>query len=199
MDRRVRLGARIVEPRGWRPATVGAWVVFIDTRTNRRHVQRHAGLLRARLPDDGRRLRGSSPGPRWANRGTVVPGGRGGTRPGREGGHPQAHTADRGRACRAQPVVATEVRPRDATRDLTRLPARQWRFVVAIERRCASAAGLHDARRRARRRWPDGHRLACVTTHIWPGGSPANGSQGRQRATDVDRGRVGPSEGLARR
>jgi DNA-binding XRE family transcriptional regulator len=58
LDRRMRLAGQIVATRRWRPRQVGAWVAFADTRTNRRHVQRHTGLLRARLPDDGRRLRG---------------------------------------------------------------------------------------------------------------------------------------------
>ncbi len=57
MDRRIRLAGRIASERGWTPATVSAWVVFADTRTNRRHVARHAGLLRGRFPTDGRTLR----------------------------------------------------------------------------------------------------------------------------------------------
>lgn len=57
LDRRMRLAGRIVAARGWRPRVVAVWVAFIDTRTNRRHVRAHAGLLRARLPHDGRRLR----------------------------------------------------------------------------------------------------------------------------------------------
>jgi transcriptional regulator with XRE-family HTH domain len=57
MDRRLRLAARIVAERGWRPATVSAWVVLPETRTNRRRVAAHHGLLRARLPAGGRELR----------------------------------------------------------------------------------------------------------------------------------------------
>ena len=41
MDRRIRLARRIAAERGWSPATVSAWVVFADSRTNRRHVTRH--------------------------------------------------------------------------------------------------------------------------------------------------------------
>jgi transcriptional regulator with XRE-family HTH domain len=57
MDRRVRLAPRIARERGWDPATIGAWVVITDTRTNRRHVASSAGLLRAALPSDGHAIR----------------------------------------------------------------------------------------------------------------------------------------------
>ena len=57
MDRRVRLGARIAADHGWRPATVSAWVVVADTRTNHRRVLRHAGLLRTAFPADGHQVR----------------------------------------------------------------------------------------------------------------------------------------------
>jgi hypothetical protein len=57
MDRRVRLASRIVADRGWRPRTVSAWIVFLDTRTNRRHVANHRGLLRSRATADGRAMR----------------------------------------------------------------------------------------------------------------------------------------------
>ena len=50
MDRRLRLARRIVADRGWHPEAVSAWVVFADTRTNRRRVAAHRGLLRARFP-----------------------------------------------------------------------------------------------------------------------------------------------------
>jgi transcriptional regulator with XRE-family HTH domain len=57
MDRRVRLGRRIAAERGWAAESVSAWVVFADSRTNRRHVARHTGLLRGRFPTDGRAMR----------------------------------------------------------------------------------------------------------------------------------------------
>lgn len=57
MDRRMRLATRIVADRGWKPAVVGAWIVFVDTRTNRRHVEQHRGLVRSRFPADGHALR----------------------------------------------------------------------------------------------------------------------------------------------
>lgn len=62
MDRRIRLARRIAAERGWMAETVSAWVVFADTTTNRRHVARHRGLLKARFPEDGRGLRA------WLNR-----------------------------------------------------------------------------------------------------------------------------------
>ena len=57
MDRRVRLGKRIAAERGWQPLTVSAWVVFAESRTNRRHVKNHETLLRARFAADGRAIR----------------------------------------------------------------------------------------------------------------------------------------------
>ena len=57
MGRRVRLGARIAEQFGWEPATISAWVVFAETRTNHRRVLRHAGLLRTAFPADGHMMR----------------------------------------------------------------------------------------------------------------------------------------------
>jgi transcriptional regulator with XRE-family HTH domain len=56
MDRRVRLAPQIGGSRGWRPDTVACWVVVPDTRTNRRIAARHAVVLRAKFPDDGRRV-----------------------------------------------------------------------------------------------------------------------------------------------
>jgi transcriptional regulator with XRE-family HTH domain len=57
MSRRVRLGASIAAELGWRPATVSAWVVVADTRTNHRRVLRHSGLLRTAFPADGHMMR----------------------------------------------------------------------------------------------------------------------------------------------
>lgn len=57
MDRRVRLGKAIAAERGWQPLTVSAWVVFAESRTNRRHVKIHETLLRARFGADGHAIR----------------------------------------------------------------------------------------------------------------------------------------------
>ena len=57
MDRRVRLARRIAAERGWQPLTVSAWVVFAESRTNRRHVRHHRTLLGARFPADGHAIR----------------------------------------------------------------------------------------------------------------------------------------------
>jgi transcriptional regulator with XRE-family HTH domain len=53
MDRRVRLGRRIAQERGWNPATVSSWVILTDTTTNHRRVRQHQGLLRGAFPADG--------------------------------------------------------------------------------------------------------------------------------------------------
>lgn len=57
LDRKVRLAPELVKVFGWQPSSVGAAVIVSDGRTNRRRVQGHAALVRAALPDDGRRLR----------------------------------------------------------------------------------------------------------------------------------------------
>lgn len=57
MDRRVRLGRAIAAERGWQPLTVSAWVVFAESRTNRRHVKNHDALLGARFAADGHAMR----------------------------------------------------------------------------------------------------------------------------------------------
>jgi transcriptional regulator with XRE-family HTH domain len=57
MHRRVRLGRQIANQLGWSPATISAWVVISDTRTNHRRVTRHSGLLRAAFPADGHAMR----------------------------------------------------------------------------------------------------------------------------------------------
>ena len=62
MDRRRRLADKIVEERGWLPAHVATWVILADTRTNRRHVARHARLLRGAFPANGHGMR------RWLRR-----------------------------------------------------------------------------------------------------------------------------------
>ncbi|HET9614114.1 MAG TPA: hypothetical protein VFP22_04800, partial [Candidatus Limnocylindrales bacterium] len=56
MDRRMPLAASVALSRGWRGQTVSCWVAVADGRTNRRALARHAAVLRAKFPDDGRRL-----------------------------------------------------------------------------------------------------------------------------------------------
>ncbi len=53
MDKRRRLAAAIVESRGWKPLTVGTWVIAADTRTNRRLLAASHRLLRSAFPADG--------------------------------------------------------------------------------------------------------------------------------------------------
>ena len=57
MDRRRRLAHKIVEERGWQPAQVATWVILADSRTNWRHVTRHARLLRGAFPVNGYGMR----------------------------------------------------------------------------------------------------------------------------------------------
>ena len=57
MDQRRRLAWRIARDRGWEPNVVSIWVVVADSRTNRRAVAAHAGVLRAKLRMDGRGMR----------------------------------------------------------------------------------------------------------------------------------------------
>ena len=62
MDRRLRLATEIADKRGWRAATVSAWVAIADGRTNRRAFARHRTTLRAKFPEDGHTIR------RWLRR-----------------------------------------------------------------------------------------------------------------------------------
>jgi hypothetical protein len=57
MDRKLRLAARIAAERGWRPASVSAWVILGEERTTLRRLAAHRAVLRAAFPDDGRRMR----------------------------------------------------------------------------------------------------------------------------------------------
>ena len=56
-DRKRRLARKIARQRGWDPLTVSAWLVIIDTRTNRRRVAAHSSMLRGALPDGDVALR----------------------------------------------------------------------------------------------------------------------------------------------
>jgi len=64
VDRYRRLASEIAAGRGWNPLQVATLVVVADTRTNRRRLADHRGVLRAAFPDDGRGVRGwlRSPG-----------------------------------------------------------------------------------------------------------------------------------------
>jgi len=57
LDRRHRLGHVIAEPFGWQPRVVSTLLIVAEGPTNRRRVADHRELLRAALPDDGRRVR----------------------------------------------------------------------------------------------------------------------------------------------
>lgn len=57
-DRKVRLAARIAADRGWDPAEVAAWLLVAESRTNHRRLAAHRQVIRAALPEDGRRLDG---------------------------------------------------------------------------------------------------------------------------------------------
>ena len=57
MNARARLGRQIGAEQGWRPRTVARWVIFTDTRTNRRHVAAHRDVLASLNTTDGRRMR----------------------------------------------------------------------------------------------------------------------------------------------
>lgn len=58
VDRYRRLAPRIARERGWHVNSVSVWVVFRDTKTNRRRIAAHASVLRGAFPDDGRAVRG---------------------------------------------------------------------------------------------------------------------------------------------
>lgn len=58
LDRKRRLASTIARERGWDPVAVSTWVVVAESRTSRRVVARHASVLRAKLPVDGRTVRG---------------------------------------------------------------------------------------------------------------------------------------------
>jgi transcriptional regulator with XRE-family HTH domain len=57
MHRRCRLGLVIARERGWDPVTVSTWVIVRSSRTEKRRLRQHEGLLRAAFPRDGRAMR----------------------------------------------------------------------------------------------------------------------------------------------
>ena len=50
-------GRIIAREHGWDPVTVSAWVIVRSSRTERRRLHQHEGLLRAAFPRDGRTMR----------------------------------------------------------------------------------------------------------------------------------------------
>ena len=58
LDRKRRLAGRIARDRAWQPTAISSWVVLADGRSNRRAVSNHSAVLRAKLPVDGRTIRG---------------------------------------------------------------------------------------------------------------------------------------------
>jgi transcriptional regulator with XRE-family HTH domain len=57
MDRRRRLSAKVVEPRGWRPRIVSTWVILAESRTNARRIAEHRTVLRTAFPAGLREVR----------------------------------------------------------------------------------------------------------------------------------------------
>lgn len=57
MGQRSRLGVEIAATQGWRAKDVATWVIFTDTRTNRREVAQHRKLLRRLAKIDGHAMR----------------------------------------------------------------------------------------------------------------------------------------------
>jgi transcriptional regulator with XRE-family HTH domain len=57
MDRRRRLAAQVVKPRGWYPRTVSTWVILAASRTNARRVAEHRTVLRSSFPGGARDIR----------------------------------------------------------------------------------------------------------------------------------------------
>ncbi len=51
MDRRRRLAPEIVAGRGWRPSTIGTWVIVARSRTNERRLGEHRAILGGAFPD----------------------------------------------------------------------------------------------------------------------------------------------------
>ena len=57
LDRKRRLADGVARDRGWEAVAVGTWLVFADSRTNRRALATHATVLRSKYPVDGRTIR----------------------------------------------------------------------------------------------------------------------------------------------
>jgi hypothetical protein len=59
LDRKRRLARKVASERGWEALSVGAWLIFSDSATNRRRAAAHRTMLQAALPD------GRGAVPRW--------------------------------------------------------------------------------------------------------------------------------------
>jgi transcriptional regulator with XRE-family HTH domain len=57
LDRKARLGFKIGQERGWRPARVSTWLIVAEGTANRRRVALHSALVRAALPSRGPEMR----------------------------------------------------------------------------------------------------------------------------------------------
>jgi transcriptional regulator with XRE-family HTH domain len=57
MGRRQRLALEIASTQGWAPVHIATWVIFTDTRTNRRQVTEHRDLLQVLVGLDGRTVK----------------------------------------------------------------------------------------------------------------------------------------------
>ena len=124
MDRRTRLASRIVAERGWKPASVGTWVVFVDTRTNRRHVGRHPFLMRSRFPADGPIHASVAPTPCWRHLGALILVRCCVERPCATRCQPEARPPDHERAPRARPTAGRGWRDRLGIAGIDR--CRRW-------------------------------------------------------------------------
>jgi transcriptional regulator with XRE-family HTH domain len=51
MDRKKRLAAQVASERGWNAKTVSTWLIVAESRTNRRRLDAHMGVIRNALPD----------------------------------------------------------------------------------------------------------------------------------------------------
>ena len=57
IDRKRRLARVIARERGWTARRVGVWLVVLDSAVNRRRFEAHRTVIRAALPEEGRRMR----------------------------------------------------------------------------------------------------------------------------------------------
>lgn len=57
LDRKTRLAREVATGLGWDATTIATCLLVAEGRTNRRHIEAHAGLFQSAFPDDARRLR----------------------------------------------------------------------------------------------------------------------------------------------
>jgi len=78
VDRKVRLAEQVARDLGWHARSTSAWVILVESTTNRRRVEDHAAVLRSAFPLDGTAMRRWLRQPREAVRGlSFLPLGRG--------------------------------------------------------------------------------------------------------------------------